>query len=359
MESPRVSVVIPAHNAATTLGAALESIFANRGVSFEVLVVNDASTDDTQAVALRFPCRVISLTTNIMSANCRNLGAQLAGGEIVVFSDADELLAPDTLARFARAFDDNPSVSAIVGSLTSDTPMPGFFSKFKNFQHHFTHQTAHSDGATLDSGRAALRRAVFLELGGFEPAFSGASIEDIALGYRMFRLGHRIRFQPDIQFIHLKAYTFLSMIRSDVLHRAIPWTGLMLRERIFRNDLNTKSGNVASVVLAWLISVSLIAATLGFWPAFALAGAFALAIAVLNAAFLRALWSQFGGWFALRAAAFLPIMYFYHGVGLIAGVLAYVAGGSVAKRRDAPAPAYEVWEPQVSGTGHISSVRSA
>ena len=342
--APRISVVIPAHNAVSTLRESLASVFANRGVSYEVLLMNDASTDHTEQLALEFPCRVVSLRKNIMSANCRNLGAQLARGEIVVFFDADQLMTPDTLRQYADALDAHPGVTAIVGSLAPDTPMSGFFSRFKNFQHHFTHQTAEPEGATLASGLVALRREPFLAMGGFEPAFSGASIEDIALGYRMIRQGHRIRFEPAIQMVHLKAYTLRSMVRSDILHRAIPWTGLMLRERIFRSDLNTRSGNVVSVVLAWLIPLLLIAWGLGLPGAGILAGVAALTIMFLNRAFLAAGWRSFGGWFAIRAALFLPVMYFYHGVGLIAGILTYLRGGSVAQRREPPTPVYEIRE---------------
>lgn len=341
---PRVSVVIPAHNAVATLRASLDSVFANRGVTYEVIFLDDASTDDTAKIALEYPCRVVSLKKNIMSANCRNLGAQLARGEIIVFFDADQLMAPDTLAGYVNALDANPGVHAIVGSLAPDTPMPGFFSRFKNFQHHYTHQTADREGATLASGLVALRRDAFLKLGGFEPAFSGASIEDIALGYRMIRSGHRIRFEPAIQMVHLKAYTLWSMIRSDILHRAIPWTGLMLRERVIRSDLNTRTGNVASVVLAWLIPMLLMAWFIGFDPAGVLVPVAFLAIVWLNRGFVADGARKLGAWFALRAAAFLPVMYFYHGVGLLAGIITYVRGGSVAKRREPPQPVYDIVE---------------
>ena len=344
--APRISVIIPAHNAVSTLRQSLESVFANRGVTYEVLLVNDASTDSTEELTLSFPARVVSLAKNIMSANCRNLGAQLARGEILVYFDADQLMEPDTLAKYAAALDANPDVAAVVGSLAADTPMPGFFSRFKNFQHHYTHQTADREGATLASGLVAIRRDVFLKLGGFEPAFSGASIEDIALGYRMIREGLRIRFEPDIQIVHLKAYTFRSMVRSDILHRAIPWTGLMLREKIFRSDLNTRSGNVLSVVLAWLIPLFAAAGALG--PGFGFAAvAVAAAVAtigVLNGPFIGAARREFGLWFAARAVAFLPVMYFYHGVGLLAGVWTYLRGGSVAQRRAAPEPVYQLRE---------------
>jgi cellulose synthase/poly-beta-1,6-N-acetylglucosamine synthase-like glycosyltransferase len=135
--------------------------------------------------------RAASLAQNIMAANCRNLGAQLARWEFIVFFDADGLMQPDTLWKYAAALVANPAVAAIVGSLAPDTPMRGFFSRFKNFQHHFTHQTAEREGATLASGGlVAMRRGAFLALGGFEPAFSGASVEDIALGYRMIRAGY-------------------------------------------------------------------------------------------------------------------------------------------------------------------------
>jgi GT2 family glycosyltransferase len=344
-----VSVIIPAHNAAEDLRRCLASVFASVGVSFEVIVIDDASADGTMDVAREFPCRVIAMRQNVMSANARNLGAQHAHGEILVFFDADELMHPDTLERFARALREHPEFDAVVGSLEADTPTPGFFSRFKNFQHHFTHQSARTEGATLDSGRMAIRRAVFDHLGGFEPAFSGASIEDIALGYRMTRAGHRIRFEPSIQVVHLKGYTLGEMVRSDVLHRAIPWTGLMLRERIFRNDLNTSGGNVASVAAAWLLPVALASVALGWAPGWVLAGALVAAIWFWNRRFLGAARREFGSGFAARAALFLPAMYFYQGGGLLLGIAAYLFGGSVAEQRAAPEMHYEIFEPERPG----------
>jgi len=343
--APEVSVVIPAHNAAHDLPACLTSVMRSAGVDFEVIVVNDASSDATEEVAREHGCRVVSVSRNIMSANCRNLGARHAKGEILVFFDADQLMLPDTLRGYVDVLRRHPEVDAVVGSLTAETPAAGFFSKFKNFQHHYTHQTAQPEGATLDSGRMAVRREVFERLGGFEPSFSAASIEDIALGYRMTRQGHRIRFEPSIQVVHLKSYTLGQMVHSDIFHRAIPWTGLMLRERVFRNDLNTSSGNVGSVVAAWLAPLAMLAALLGWQPAWQVAVLAIAAIWLLNRDFLLACDRQFNAWFTLRAAAFLPLMYFYHGLGLLAGIASFVRGGSVSSPREAPKPDYRVIEP--------------
>lgn len=345
----QASIIIPAHNAAEHLDACLRSVFASRDVGFEVIVVDDASSDATVEIARRYPCRLIALDRGIFAANARNLGARHARGEILVFIDSDELVGQQTVATFVAALRDQPGVDAIVGSLTADTPAAGFLSRFKNFQHHFTHQNAAREGSTLDSGRMAIRRRVFEQLGGFEPAFSGASIEDIALGYRMRRLGHRIRFDPSIQIVHLKTYTLAQLLRSDIMHRAIPWTILMLRERVFRNDLNTRSSNVASVAAAALGAGSLLAGAAGFAAGWAIAAVAAVAIPLLNARFLIAVAGALGIGFAVRSALFLPFMYLYQGVGLGLGLVAAALGRSAAAGRTAPTPSFRIYEPTDEG----------
>ncbi len=343
---PDATIVIPAHNASATLAGCLESVFQSEGARFEVIVVDDASVDDTVAVARRYPCRVVRVGSNVMAANCRNIGATHARGEILVFIDADEIVQTGTVRRFVAALRDSPGIDAVVGSLTADTPAPGFFSRFKNFQHHFVHQMAAGEGATLDSGRMAIRRRVFADLGGFEPAFGAASIEDIALGYRMVQRGLRIRFEPAIQLVHLKTYTFAQLVRSDIFNRAIPWTGLMLRERVFRFQMNTRAGNVGSVVLAWLLPLGALAIMLGWPVAWPMTAAILLLVWSFNAAFLLAASRRFGLGFAARAAAFLPLMYWYQGLGLLTGVAAYALGRSVARQRVHPDVAVTVLEPE-------------
>ena len=338
--------MIPAHNAGATLDDCLESVYGTAGVRCEVILVDDASTDDTVAIGRRFPCRIIRVGTRAMAANCRNIGAAHARGEILVFVDADEVIFADTVRRFANALQQAPDIDAVVGSLTADTPAPGFFSRFKNFQHHFVHQTAAGEGTTLDSGRMAIRRRTFEQVGGFEPAFGGSSIEDIALGYRMTRRGLRIRFEPSIQVVHLKAYTFSHLVRSDVLNRAIPWTGLMLRERVFRFQLNTRAGNVGSVAIAWLLPLGVFGIVGGRPGMWLLEAAMLLLLWKLNDAFLLAARRRFGVWFTVRAAAFLPVMYWYQGFGFLLGVGAYVLGRSVARPRSRPEPTITILEPE-------------
>jgi len=321
---PEVSVVIPVHNAARTLRACLESVFENEGVAYEVVVVDDASTDDSIAIALEFPCTILVLGHSIRAANCRNLGATHARGDVLLFFDADQIMPPDTVGGLWQALHDDPDVVAAVASLAPDTPEPGFFSQFKNFRHHYVHQQADAEGMTLASGLTAIRRSVFEGYGGFEPAYGPSSIEDVALGYRLARDGRRILFRPDVQVTHLKGYTFRSLLVSEIRDRAIPWTALLLRDRMWRNDLNIGVSNSASVGFAGAGFAALVG--LRGWPRAVVPASATAAIWLLNCDLLEAMARRYGPAFLAKALAFLPVMYLYQGLGFVAGIVAHATG---------------------------------
>jgi perosamine synthetase len=97
---PRVSVVIPAYNAARRLGEAVESVLAQTYTDYEVIVVNDGSKDDTEHVARRFGDRVVYVHQENQGAGAaRNTGIKKSRGEYIAFLDADDLWFPDKLAQ--------------------------------------------------------------------------------------------------------------------------------------------------------------------------------------------------------------------------------------------------------------------
>ena len=102
---PLVSVVIPCHDAAPFLAQAVESALAQEGVRVEVIVVDDASTDGSVAVARGFGGRIrrVELARNGGACAARNAGAARARGGALLFLDADDALAPGTLAALAAA----------------------------------------------------------------------------------------------------------------------------------------------------------------------------------------------------------------------------------------------------------------
>jgi glycosyltransferase involved in cell wall biosynthesis len=100
--TPTVSVVIPAHNAARWLHETIDSVLAQSFGDLELIVVNDASRDDTAAVARAVTdprVRVIDNAENIGAPATRNRGIEAARGEFLAFLDADDLALPHRLER--------------------------------------------------------------------------------------------------------------------------------------------------------------------------------------------------------------------------------------------------------------------
>src|ERR1700740_836489 len=99
--APQVSVVIPVYNGSAFLGQCLEAVFRSDFSSFEVIVIDDHSTDGSAASARRVPCTVLESAGNMGPAAARNTGAGEARGRIFFFLDADILVEPDTLSKIA------------------------------------------------------------------------------------------------------------------------------------------------------------------------------------------------------------------------------------------------------------------
>lgn len=99
-----VSIVIPARNAATTLVACLQSIHQLDPAPLEVIVVDDASMDDTAEVAERYGARVIRAKSNLGPGGARNLGVRHAQGEYLAFTDSDCRVPTDWLGNLQNAF---------------------------------------------------------------------------------------------------------------------------------------------------------------------------------------------------------------------------------------------------------------
>ena len=103
---PRVSIVIAVYNGASTVERALASVFAQTYTDYEVIVVNDGSTDDTAAVLARFGNRIRVLTqANRGLSAARNAGVRASTGEYVAFLDDDDEWMPEKLARCVPILD--------------------------------------------------------------------------------------------------------------------------------------------------------------------------------------------------------------------------------------------------------------
>src|SRR5262245_52039239 len=135
-----LSVIVPVYNAPRELQECLAAVGAQSGPDMELIVVDDASTDETASVAVRYTDRVLRLSTNSGPAAARNLGASHARGAVLVFIDADVVIAPGALERIREAFAECPDMAAMFGSYDAAPRAPDCVSRYRNLLHHFVHQ---------------------------------------------------------------------------------------------------------------------------------------------------------------------------------------------------------------------------
>jgi cellulose synthase/poly-beta-1,6-N-acetylglucosamine synthase-like glycosyltransferase len=185
-------------------------------------------------------------------ACARNIGAREASGELLVFIDSDVCVHDDTLQRIESAFVEDPSLDAVVGSYDDHPAERDFLSVYRNLMHCFVHQEADRRTSTFWGGCGAIRKEKFLKNGGFDQSYGQPAIEDIEFGGRLTRSGSRIVLDRDVQVQHLKRWTFLNILKTDIFQRGVPWTELILRTGRMPNNLNLKSSQRLSVALVYL-----------------------------------------------------------------------------------------------------------
>ncbi len=276
-------------------------------------------------------------------AAARNRGAAYAKGDLLVFIDSDVCVHADTLSLIHARFGSDPGLDALIGSYDNEPDSPGLVSQYKNLLQHFVHQHARRNASTFWTGCGAIRRQLFLRAGGFDERYARPCIEDIALGYRLRRAGHRIGLDPSIQVKHLKRWTLASWLRTDIFHRALPWTRLILRSSSLPDDLNVSvSERFAAVsVLALVLLAAVLLATgpqvLCWVPL--------LAAVTINVKFYRFIAIQ-KGW--RLAAGVVPLhlaYYIYSALTFVAGALLHVSIWRWQQEPEAPVAIRQIETP--------------
>jgi|GEM_PF-352920 len=320
-----ISIVIPVHNGGESFRRCLVSLKQYIPASTEVIVVVDGGTDHSCRLAEAFGAKVIQLPIAGGPAQARNLGADVAAGDILFFVDADVTLRSDTLNQVIAAFQKQPELAALIGSYDDAPGSDNFLSQYKNLFHHYTHQMGSEEASTFWGACGAIRRDLFLTLGGFDRAYRHPSVEDIELGYRLKKAGYSIRLCKQIQVKHLKCWRVVSLLRAEVFYRAVPWTELIWRDRQFNNDLNLSHSSRLSLLLTYALLLALIA--IYWWlPALVVASAISLALLFLNWSVYRFFYQKRGGWFALRVIPWHWLYFLYGGFAFALGTLRYCLG---------------------------------
>ncbi|MFQ5665353.1 MAG: glycosyltransferase [Candidatus Binatia bacterium] len=210
----RVSVVICAYNAERTIDACLASLRALRHPDYEVIVVNDGSTDRTLEIAQRYrEVRIFSQPNKGLGA-ARNVGIANATGEIVAFTDADCVVDPDWLTYLAYKFTQGyiaaggpnlppPEASRTAACVAASPGGP-------------THVLLDEEVAEHIPGcNMAFLKTALDEIGGFDPTYRTAG-DDVDLCWRLQNLDHAIGFSPAAMVWHFRRNTVRAYLQQQM-----------------------------------------------------------------------------------------------------------------------------------------------
>ncbi len=327
--APSFSVVVPCHDGARYLVRVLDALVALTPAPVEIIVVDDASSDDSAEICARYPVQLVSFPHKRGVASARNAGASRATGDVVVFIDADVVVPRDLIARLAAFFQSEQEIVAASALLDPDFSEGGFFSEFLNRRMHHGFSHLREGVTTLLTSCAAVRRDAFDRVGGFDEAGTRAVNDEATLGWRLADLGLDAAILDDLLVQHLKVMTLGSWCRKFwdegrqwVLlarrHRHESRTGTLMLLQL-RRPLN-----VALVVLG---VPALAAAPLAPLPALGLASAAATGFLVLNGGYLRDLGRDRSAAWRLGAAGMVLLEACLHAGGMAHGLLNPGAGG--------------------------------
>jgi len=202
---PEVSVLIPARNEEANLGTCLRSLIAQKGVDFEILVVDDESTDRTREIALSFPgVRLIQAQAlrpgETGKCNALATGSQQARGEWLLFTDADTVHLPGSLAGSlaeakAHAADLlSYSPEQVVEGFWEKVVMPVVFAELTAVYRTEEVNDPLSPAAAANGQYLLIRREVYDQVGG-HAALCSTLLEDVELARRVKASGHKLRFR--------------------------------------------------------------------------------------------------------------------------------------------------------------------
>ncbi len=205
MQSPLVTIIVPTYNRRNWIGECLDSIKSQTYTNYETLVIDDCSTDDT-VEWLRSDPRFQFVQVHVQPKNggasiARNDGIRMARGELIVFIDSDDALAPDHLQRAVKVFEKRPQTglfccdSTIIGP-DSEVLFEG--RTWHEIQHDLTGRPIHTGPRTLRDlfqyshvfPGFTIPKAVFDRVGNFDQSIF--PMDDYDLSLRIAGAGYEV-----------------------------------------------------------------------------------------------------------------------------------------------------------------------
>lgn len=320
-----LSVVLPVLDGARTLPRCLAALRASTLTDFEIVAIDDGSSDATASILAAAGVDV--LLRNGVPAGCfaaRNQGARAACGRVLLFIDADVEVAPDTLAKvWSRCGEGGED--AIIGLYALEHPHRNLASRYKNAWIRWSYLRHGEDVDWFFTAIGAVRRQVWERVGGFAETFDRATGGgDVDFGRRLREAGVRVRLDRTLAVVHRRRFSVWTLLVND-FRRARGWAGLGLSRvglsASARSGLaNISTGFVASVALAGAVAAL---AALSLCRSEAAAGALAAVAAYLFVSRDFPMWAaaNVSAGFAAGCAALQFLDHLACGFGVLAALL--------------------------------------
>jgi lipopolysaccharide/colanic/teichoic acid biosynthesis glycosyltransferase len=322
---PLYSVIVPAYQATATIGLCLDALNAQTVARdlYEVIVVDDGSTDGTGEIARRAGAQVI-VQPNSGAAAARNRGAAVARGDLLLFTDADCAPVPGWIARLVAPFVDEHVAGAKGTYLTDQRAVIARFTQLE-YQDRYDRMADAESINFVDTYSAAYRREIFLANAGFDPSLRYD--EDQEFSFRLTEKGYRLVFAPAAQVYHRHNATLAAYIRRKFLMALwkVPVTrrhpGRAVKDSHTPQALKLQMGLAAVTAVAFLVAAL---ASLAGWglsePAWTVGLLAALGFGLTEIPFLTKVWRQDRG-VTLPAVALLWVRAFALGIGFATGLI--------------------------------------
>jgi GT2 family glycosyltransferase len=217
--TPQVSIIILSYNTSNLIQKCLASVFAHiKSVNFEVIVVDNASKDDSVArIKKEFPkVTLIESKENLGFGNGINLGAKSAKGEYLLFLNSDAEIEVDVFENMVQFMQSDEKIGILGGKLVNhDGSMQRSFSNFyglkdiaillfgrEKLEMTLLGKDIRKEVDWVTGGCMFIRTSIFTAIQGFDPNIF-MYIEDMEICYRVKKLGYKIYYFPELTVKHL------------------------------------------------------------------------------------------------------------------------------------------------------------
>ncbi len=240
MSLPKVSIIIVNHNGKTLLEKCLESLFKVNYENFEVILVDNNSTDDTvEFVTKNHPSIILlKLNSNKGFAEPNNIGSKIATGKYLLFLNNDTIVTPSFISEMVSVIENDNKIAICQSLLLKPDESVDSSGDFIDHLGVVYNSTKKTDNIReISSARGAsmlIHKKIFDILEGFDEKFY-VSFEDVDLGWRAWMIGYKVILTPKSIVYHVGGQTIKSKKPEIAFHG-------------FKNQLSMKIKRIKNLV---------------------------------------------------------------------------------------------------------------